>query len=126
MESKTKNIKVAKVINQFKVVINIGSDDGIEIGQRFLIYSISEDDIKDPETGESLGNLEIVKGTGVVTHVQDKMATVESDRESKAFRKTVRKPFMTFSQFAGEEEIIDPAKTIPFDDVEVKDYVKPI
>lgn len=126
MNTELKNIKVAKVVDPYKIVINKGSNDGVEKGQRFLVYSISPDEIKDPETGESLGKLEVVKGTGVVTHVQDKIATIESDRKSKAFRKTIRKPLMTFSQFVGEEEIVDPAETIPFDDAEVKDLVKGI
>lgn len=126
MKAELKNIKVARVIDPYKLVINKGLNYGIEKGQRFLVYAISSDEIKDPETGESLGNLEIVKGTGIVTHVQEKIATVESDRKSKAFRKTIRKPIMTFSQFSGEEEIIDPAETIPFDDAEINDLVKGI
>ncbi len=126
MNTELKNIKVAKVIDPYKLVINKGSNDGIEKGKRFLVYSISSEEIKDPTTGESLGNLEIVKGTGVVTHVQERIATIESDRKSKAFRKTIRKPLMTFSPFIGEEEVVDPAETIPFDDAEVNDLVKGI
>ena len=78
---KTKSFKVVKVIDEFTLVINIGSDDEIEKGQRFLVYSISPDDIIDPDTNESLGKLEIVKGTGTVTHVQEKMATIESSEK---------------------------------------------
>lgn len=124
MNTYRKSIKVARVIDPYRIVINKGSGDGIEKGQRFLVYSVSTDEIKDPETGESLGNLEIVKGTGVVTHVQEKIATIESDRKSKAFKKIIRKPLMTFSQFIGEEEVVDPAESIPFDGAEVNDLVK--
>lgn len=119
------SIKVAKVIDDYKLVINKGSYDDIQVGQRLLVYTIG-DEIMDPETGSSLGNLEIVKGTGVVTHVQGFISTVESDRKSKSFKKIIRKPLLAFQQFGGEEEIINPAETIPFDDPIVGDLVKSI
>lgn len=124
MKNITRNIRVAKVINEYKIVINKGSLHGIEIGQRFLVYSLSKEEIIDPESGQNLGRLEIVKGTGTVTHLQEQIATIESDRKSKAVRKTIKKPLLTFSQFSGEEEIIEPAETIPFEDIQVNDFVK--
>ncbi|HCW08231.1 MAG TPA: hypothetical protein DGG95_12795 [Cytophagales bacterium] len=118
------NIRIAKVIDDYKIVINKGSNNGIQVGQRLLVYAIGEE-INDPESGESLGQLEIVKGTGVVTHVQEYISTVESDRKSKSFRKIIRKPLLAF-QLAGEEEIINPSETIPFDEPKVGDLVKGI
>lgn len=59
-------------------VINKGSAHGIHDGLKFLILELGED-ILDPETGESLGVLEIVKGEAVVLHVQEKMATLISN-----------------------------------------------
>ncbi len=119
------NIRVAKVIDSYKLIINKGVSDGIQLGQRLLVYSMGEE-INDPETGISLGKLEIVKGTGIVTHVQEKISTVESDRKSKSFKKIIRKPILLYQQFGGEEEIINPSETIPFDDPKEGDLVKGI
>lgn len=61
------------------VVINKGEADGISEGQRFLIYQLSAESITDPTTGDDLGKLEIVRGTGIVSHLQEKLATITSD-----------------------------------------------
>src|ERR1700744_2710502 len=71
--------KVAHIIDAYNVVINAGKLDGVTEGNRFLIYAIGGD-IRDPATGGSLGRLELVRGEGTVVHVQDRMATVRTDR----------------------------------------------
>ncbi len=71
---------VAKVIDKNTLVINKGEIDGIRESQRMLVYCNSNEEIKDPNTGESLGYLEIVKGTGKIIRVQEKMSTLQSDR----------------------------------------------
>lgn len=69
--------KVANIIDDYRVVINKGSNDGVRVGQRFLILTIGEE-IKDPDTKESLGKIEVIKGKGEVTHVQERMATLQT------------------------------------------------
>lgn len=69
---------VAQVRDDRTLVVNRGSNDGLREDQTMLVYELSDDEIIDPETEESLGKLEIVKGKGIVTHVQDQMATIES------------------------------------------------
>ena len=68
-----------------KIVINLGSEHQIKKNQRFQIYSLSDEEIIDPENGESLGRLEIVKGTGKVVEIQLKAATLESDGNAATF-----------------------------------------
>lgn len=89
------NFKVAKIIDSDLLVLNAGKNEGIKKGFRFLIYSIGNEEIKDPDTGESLGFLEIVKGIGRVNNVQEKMCTVVSDEfeSTLALMDKVRKPF---------------------------------
>lgn len=58
--------------NSFELVINRGSVDGVELGDTFIIYYIEPEELIDPETNESLGNLEVIRGTGVATNVQEK------------------------------------------------------
>jgi hypothetical protein len=68
---------VAHVINDYKVVINRGVDQGVKVGDTYLIYAIGHELI-DPETDEPLGALEIVRGRAVVRHVQEKVSTLET------------------------------------------------
>lgn len=59
--------KVAKV-DGGNVYLNVGSDVGVKIGDRFEIRSLGEQ-IKDPDTGEVLGGEETVVGMVEVTKV---------------------------------------------------------
>jgi len=119
---------VVHVLSPYRVVINRGSEQNIRVGQRFLIYRLGDADIVDPGSGESLGKLEIVRGIGRVTHVQDKMATLESDRKSPAQRTVVRKrnPSRWFSEEEEEERFSPPQETLPFDDPSIGDSAKPV
>lgn len=117
-------IKVAKVIDDFTVVINIGSKDDIKLGQKFLIYEVSDEEILDPDTKESLGYLEIVKGTGKVTHVQFKLSTLESCMYESSPIKTVQKNPL-FGALSEYTEITENDKTqLPFKEVCVGDFAK--
>jgi len=49
--------KVADTPDEYTVVVNIGSEDGVKETHRYVIYSESEP-IVDPETGEELGSIE--------------------------------------------------------------------
>jgi hypothetical protein len=70
---------VAAVLGSARVVINIGSTDGVLLNDAYLLYEVSDDVIIDPITQEELGLLEIPKGTGVVVHVQPRLATLQAD-----------------------------------------------
>ncbi|WP_051931100.1 hypothetical protein [Rahnella sp. WP5] len=59
-------------------VINKGSSHGVYDGLKFQIIEFGEE-IIDPETNESLGTLEILKGTAKVLHIQEKMTTLISN-----------------------------------------------
>jgi len=102
---------VVKVIDKYKVVINRGSINNIKNGQRFLIYHVDEEPTSDPITGESLGYLEIVKGTGKVIYIQEKMSIVESD--------LIQRPYLGITGFGLE-------KLEPFDNPKIGDKAKPI
>lgn len=78
--------KVASIIDDYRVVINKGTTDGVTVGQRFLILNTGEE-VFDPDTKESLGHIEVVKGKGEVTHVQEKMATLQTTDTHEIKRK---------------------------------------
>ncbi|MEB3160300.1 MAG: hypothetical protein VKL20_02435 [Synechocystis sp.] len=146
--------KVAKVIDDYKLVINRGKEHGIREGQRVLIYKVDDEQIVDPDTGESLGSLELVKGTGKVFQVEDKYSLVESfnpdvskimqEIESlenrnnnlmtiggvkrSAFRE-IEGPVARQLRLKNYREIAESVqfkKLIPFDNPQVGDTVKPI
>ena len=55
------------------LIANIGMEQGVRNGDRFLAYTLGEE-IFDPEAGVSLGRLEQVKGAFIVRHSQQKMS----------------------------------------------------
>jgi len=67
--------KIARILSDEEVVLNVGDEDGVTEGMEFVIFSISEADrIIDPETGADLGAIETTKGRVKVHHVQNKMS----------------------------------------------------
>ncbi|PNV62244.1 hypothetical protein C0033_09020 [Clostridium sp. chh4-2] len=125
----SKNIYVVYIHDDYKLSLNVGKNDGINLNNRFLIYTLSDHEIIDPATKESLGYLELVKGTGKVIHVQDNMCTIESDKyENSLPRKIIRKnspSFIINPLLEGPvEETIIEKEHIPFDNPEVGDLAK--
>ncbi len=69
--------KIVSVRNKYSVVMNKGAEDNVQVAQKYLIVELG-DMIVDPDSKEELEQLEIVKGRVVVTHVQQKISTLES------------------------------------------------
>ncbi|EDQ06531.1 hypothetical protein DSM14862_00273 [Sulfitobacter indolifex] len=134
--STNKQAKVAKVVSRYKVVLNVGEQDGVDIGSEYILYRVGED-ILDPDTGESLGAYEQIIGRGVITHVQDRISTLESSEIKDSGRKIVRKfpknPSSLWGAIGGgiegpsEEVIEEPEKAlIPFSNAEIGDFAKEV
>ena len=102
--------KVLQIVDDYNVVINKGYRDNVYIGQTFLIYHLSTNDMIDEDTGENLGKIEFVVGKGKVVHLQEKMATIESIEKSITSRKTIKKN-RAFGMPL-EETIIEPEETL--------------
>jgi hypothetical protein len=65
--------KVVRILSDEEVVLNVGREDGVKENMEFVIF-LESDHVYDPETGEDLGAIEIVKGRVGVYHVMDKMS----------------------------------------------------
>jgi hypothetical protein len=83
MSGAMKYARVVDVLDSENVVLNVGQDQGVSVGSKFLLYASSRD-VKDMD-GRSLGTLEITKGYGKVIHVQATMCIVKSDTFSSGF-----------------------------------------
>ena len=127
--------KVAYVKSLNSVVINKGSLDGIKVGDNFLIFGVGLE-IVDPDTKQSLGNLELVRGRAKVTHVQESMAILVSAEQvfKSGSRKTIRRDHSagSISRMLGGggsiEEIEEPAQKIAvdLDNPKIGDFARPV
>jgi len=69
--------KVARIIDESTVIISVGQQHGVTSGMRFVIYEEGEE-VLDPDTGESLGAWEVVKGEVVAKHVQERITIAQA------------------------------------------------
>ncbi len=69
--------KVAEIIDTVTVAINRGYAHGVEEGMRFIIYELGNE-IKDPDTKESLGRFEYVKAKVEATNVNERFSTAKT------------------------------------------------
>ena len=121
-----KQPKVAKVIDDFTVVLNIGSKNGVSPNQDYVLYRIG-DEVKDPDTGESLGILENVIGRGVITHVQENLSTLQSSKLTITGKKLLKNNSLYEALLSGSDEFFDATKSPrPFEGAKVGDLAKKI
>jgi hypothetical protein len=67
--------KVARILDEYSIVINVGRNNGVVNGMVFAVFVQSNEEVKDPDSGEVLGKLENIKEHVFVAHVQDKFST---------------------------------------------------
>ena len=87
--------KIARILSPTQVVLAGGTEQGIREGMEFVIYELSEP-IFDPDTRESLGQLELHKGRLKVLFAQDKIATATTLK-----RKVYRQSIADFAALSG-------------------------
>lgn len=76
-----KVFKVVKIINEYQIVVNAGSNDTFYEGDEMEIYEPGQE-VTDPDTGESLGTLDYVKAKLYIIDIFPKMCICEN-RESE-------------------------------------------
>jgi len=69
--------KVAAILNESLLVINVGSAAGVREGMIFAVLAEGQM-VKDPDTGEELGRWELPKGHVRVVLAQPRMSTCEA------------------------------------------------
>ena len=66
--------KVAKVLNNREIAINLGRAKGVTVGMYFDVIDAIGQNIKDPDTGEVLGSIERPKVRVEVTYVEERLS----------------------------------------------------
>ena len=72
--------KVAAVLNERELAINIGTKSGVKVGMKFKVLADKPTDITDPATGEPLGQLDREKVRVQVVAAEDKFAVCRTYR----------------------------------------------
>jgi hypothetical protein len=90
--------KVAAILTKRELILNIGSDDGVEIGMKFVILNSQGIDVTDPDTGRVLGTVEVPKTVVKVVRLDDSHLSV-----ARTFRTIKGSPGLIggLSAFAG-------------------------
>jgi hypothetical protein len=65
---------VAKIINEDELVINVGSDHGVEPDMVFEVLDSRTRDIRDPKSGAMLGSVDRLEAQIRITQVSDKIS----------------------------------------------------
>lgn len=105
--------RIVKIIDDYHIVINAGSKDGITQDDNFKIINKQGEPINDPETGDFLGYLNTVKDYVKAKDVHEKMTVCESLRTVEYDFSTILNPLkrvekkrlnVDLSQITGGEE----------------------
>jgi hypothetical protein len=73
--------KVAGVLNERELVINVGSNSGVQKGMKFAVFANEETKLYDPETGDLLGIIDREKVRVRATEVKEKLSICRTYRE---------------------------------------------
>lgn len=66
--------KVARVLNEREIAINVGTAKGVVVGMFFDVMHAEVEDIIDPDTDEVLGSIERPKVRVEIVHAQEKLS----------------------------------------------------
>jgi hypothetical protein len=72
--------RVAQILTARELVINRGSAEGVGVGMRFAVLNRHGTDIKDPDTGEVIGSIEIEKVLVKVVRVDEHLSVARTFR----------------------------------------------
>ena len=126
--------RVIKVIDAYSFVVNKGEENGISPDRSYLVFGLGEN-LFDPQTGENLGILELVRGRAMAVHIQEKVTIFKSSETQKipGTIKRIRRDDISYGIGAlmghapQVEEIEEGAETVLKKmQVEVGDRLRPI
>lgn len=66
--------KVAQVLTNRELVLNVGEDQGVEVGMRFAVLNSKGISVTDPDTGEEIGSVELPKTVVKIVRTQERLS----------------------------------------------------
>ncbi len=90
--------RIIKIIDEYKVVINAGTDDLIRYSTKFEVF-VEGEEIFDPVTNESLGTLDTIKARLKVHTLFKKMTICISDEYTEK-QSSIAQAALSISAFA--------------------------
>lgn len=75
----TNNFKIVKIISDHEFIISAGLKQNVSKGDKFIIFDRHGEEIIDPDSGNSLGYLDVNKGKIVVRNVFENMSLASTE-----------------------------------------------
>lgn len=100
-----KKVKIIKILSRYSIIINSGTNDGIEVGQKFNIIDDEKRLLTDPDTGDILDEFSAYKAQVIVKSVKERYSICETPKynTSPAISSAISDMFSNnVTQFAGE------------------------
>ncbi len=118
--------RIVKILDDIRLIANIGFQEGVAIGDLFVVFEPGEE-VTDTDSGESLGQLELVKAQVEAVHVQERMVILSPHTftEKETLSGTVLSAIMARTS-SGSEDRNKETLTVRRDQVAGMPVVRPI
>jgi len=122
--------KVAAILSTRELVLNVGSEAGVELGTRFVVLNSKGVDVRDPDTGEIIGTVEVPKTVVKVVRVEGPRLSVARTFRTIPGRAGVLDAISSMASLAGTPERIETLRieagtSIRAELSDEESYVKP-
>lgn len=122
---------VIRILDNKKLVISIGFNDGLQLNDKIIIYEIGED-IKGID-GNIIGTLDYIKATLTVTNIYDTIAVCQYPKTTiSTFEKSISSISKSFIAYENQQTLnvneneIEPYTKTHSDTIHIGDYAKKI
>ena len=101
--------KVAAVLNERELAINIGTSKGVQVGMRFRVLAENPSEVVDPETAEILGYVDREKVRVQVVEVHERYAICRTYK-TRTVKGSALADLFTTPAFTPSREVVETLK----------------
>lgn len=112
--------KVAKILNERELAINIGKKAGVKEGMKFEVLKPEPILIRDPDTQEKIGIFDQVKIRVKVINVEERFSKARTYEIYKTRKGISGSPLASLSKIFGSQRMETRVKTLRTDEFEFK------